>query len=169
MKLIEWYLNWKYDYQDFWKVVDGVKVSQLRRWFIKTTPEESHYLHKMVMSDNDPDPHNHPWDFRTFILWRGYVDEQYSTIVRIDDGQVLPGWRYFLKNERMKLWRWYSRPASHLHRVRLINDKPAWTYVIVGKYDEEREWGFVKPDGSWVYWRTYLGITGKNPFDKVDG
>lgn len=161
MKLIEWYLNWRYEYQDLLKEVDGKTVSQLRRWFIKTGPEESHYLHKMLLSDLDEDCHDHAWPFRTFILWRGYDDEQHT----ID---VAGGPRRFIGYERTKPFRWYSRPARHLHRVRLIDNKVAWTYVIVGKYDKEREWGFVKPDGTWVYWRTYLGITGKNPFDKVD-
>jgi hypothetical protein len=35
------------------------------------------YLHHIIRSDDDPDPHDHPWGFTGFILAGGYTDEQW--------------------------------------------------------------------------------------------
>ncbi len=146
---------------DIIKTVNEEKVLYLRRWFICTTKWGNLYLHKILRSDDDPDPHDHPWNFWTLILWRGYFDMQYAW-------DVLRKERYLSNAEKTKPLRFYFRKAEHCHQVKLINSKPAWTLVFLGKYDIDREWGFVKEDGTWVYWRVYLNYWKENPYDRIE-
>lgn len=36
------------------------------------------FIHKIARSDDDPDPHDHPWNFLSLILKGGYVDQSYA-------------------------------------------------------------------------------------------
>lgn len=95
-------------------------------------------LHVFHRSDHD-DHHNHPWNFTSIILWRGYYEEtmQHETLVR---KRVWPG---------MVL----RRKATHRHRVVLKDGKKAVTLVIMGKY--RQTWGFFTSEG-WVRWKEYF-------------
>jgi hypothetical protein len=137
-----------------------VKVLYLRRfylwrsrWIGKNWGEL--YLHKIVRSDDDPDPHTHPWWFWTFLLKGRYRDEGWLWVrnrVRVqalDDTLVAPAFR--------------RRGIEHIHRVRLDEDnpKPAWTLVRTGPYqydsNADADWSFVTETG-FVSWRKYLNI-----------
>lgn len=114
------------------------------------------YLHKIVRSDDDRDPHTHPWPFLTLLLKGAYRDEAWGlthrgTRVRLygqDDKMSAPAVRY--------------RNRDHIHRVRV--DKPnahAWTLVFTGPYwydsKGDASWGFETEKG-YVPWREYLGL-----------
>lgn len=86
-------------------------------------------LHKFHSSDHDRDLHDHPWAFKTFILWRGYIEHHAGGSRRRYPGMLL------------------QRPAQWRHRVELIKGKPAWTLVFTGP--KVREWGYHTPAG-WV-------------------
>lgn len=99
-------------------------------------------LHHIVLSDQDGF-HDHPWWYFTLILKGGYIEET-------PDGIRWRGPGHFR----------ISSPKS-LHKLRLPNilhgdpaDDGAWTLFIKGP--KVREWGFIRPDGAWEYWRTYL-------------
>jgi hypothetical protein len=105
------------------------------------------YLHHILRSDDDPDPHDHPWDFTSTILSGGYTDET---------------WNWFGRALRAGPWmhpvapgRIVHRKAEHIHRVRLNNEQPAWTLVKTGPY--RRDWNFIKEAGPVLWWE-YLGI-----------
>ena len=93
------------------------------------------FLHKFIKSDPD-DLHDHPWSYRTFILYGGY-------------------WEY---TKDGKFWRGpfsyrYAEPTS-LHRIELDKENPhCWTLFIPGK--KVRDWGFKTNDG-WVQNEEYL-------------
>lgn len=134
-----------------WRHVDIQKDGQIaiRRWFV--TPRL--YLHHIRQSDNDPDPHDHPWDFTTLILWGGYLNHMYTR------GR---GARCLLMVARTKWLHVYDRNAEHCHQVKLSPGRTAWTLVSRGKY--RRRWGFIRPTG-WVFWREHLGFWKPDPFD----
>jgi hypothetical protein len=106
----------------------------LKRYFVwndNRGPEKKPhiYLHKFINSDPDRNLHDHPWNFISFILWRGYVEET-------------PGGVKKRKYPGMILY----RPANWAHRVHIT--KPAWTLVLTFK--KKREWGFHTLKG-WIH------------------
>jgi hypothetical protein len=92
------------------------------------------YLHIFHRSDST-DRHDHPWNFITCILWRGYIEETPSN--------------------RRRLWPGMTqyRPAKWIHRVELVEGKRAVTLVFRGPY--VREWGFYVNAG-WQRWLEYF-------------
>jgi hypothetical protein len=90
-------------------------------------------LHVFHRSDAD-DQHDHPWNFVSLILWRGYVEVTGDKRRRKYPGMLL------------------FRKAMHQHRE-LINNRKAITLVIMGK--RLREWSFFTKDGR-IGWRRYF-------------
>lgn len=119
------------------------------------------YLHQIVRSDDDPDPHDHPWGFFGLVLKGGYVDERWEWgAYRFADAHGQKGTRLGPWLEVVKPLRFIFRRATHTHRV-LLNAgeqgeaKPAWTLIFTSGY--KRDWNFLTKDGP-VFWRHYLGI-----------
>ena len=117
----------------------------LLRWYL--LPENRFfrvYLHKFVGDDEREAMHDHPRASFS-ILFRGRYRE--ITPVSLDDKQ----------NEQVRIYRAISfiyRRAEHIHRVELIDGKPAWTVFMMGR--KRREWGFWFPDGfkHWTKFRS---------------
>jgi len=162
----ERFLMWLLPYWEIIKVVNGQKVVYLRRFYI-FNPKNVHrfgkiYLHHILRSDDDRDPHQHPWPFITIILKGGYNDEQWNPgyeIQREEARQWAPKWvpRKIKAWEPMFPGNIARRQASHLHRVQLFDEsQSAWTLVICGKHCQE--WGFDTVSG-WVHWKKYLEVT----------
>ncbi len=165
-------------YFEITKVVNGEKVVYLRRFFLwRNHHGRSIYLHHILRSDDDPDPHDHPFDFTSIILRGGYFDQEWGFVPPSVDGG--PGIRYQKEGTPVFPGEIVRRPASHIHRVILFSKDfgwdangsfvsgpptPAWTLVITGPHF--RHWGFIKED-RWVYWREYLGL-GPDEEYKVD-
>lgn len=57
-----------------------VESIYLRRWYLFKSKYFNIMLHNIRRSDDDPDPHDHPWGFVSVILRNGYVDEQYKLV-----------------------------------------------------------------------------------------
>lgn len=132
------------------------------------------YLHHIVRSDDDPDPHDHPWGFRGFIIWGGYTDQQWkwnpaniaveTTTVSTMGGKLLVSKPQFVGtaahrsgpvNEEVRPFTFISRKAEHIHRVIVVPGRTAWTLILTSAYG--RDWNFITENGP-VFWRTYLGI-----------
>lgn len=80
-------------------------------------------LHVFYRGDNDPDPHDHPWDFWTFPL-TPYVEEVVSAPTGLwfslgEDEGMPEGWDDKPRRFRQVVpaFRWSFRPATHCHRV----------------------------------------------------
>lgn len=90
------------------------------------------FLHHILRSDEDPELHDHPWNFVSLILWEGYHE-------------VLP-WRIAdVTPRRLRAGDIVRHRATDAHR--LILDRPAWT--LVGVTGKKRAWGFYSLDGRW--------------------
>lgn len=102
---------------DIKKIVDGVESVYLRRWYIFKSNHFNVMLHNIKRSDDDPDPHDHPWGFISIILRNGYMDEQYKFVPTQnppEDKADVPEWNYgqragFFKRECNKL----GEPVRH--------------------------------------------------------
>lgn len=112
-------------------------------------------LHIFHRGDEDPDPHDHPFDFWTFPL-TPYVEEVYDPKANTIQRQVVPAWR------------WTFRPAEHCHRVigrfsgddeytgfatAQTDERKIYTIVVFQKH--RREWGFWQ-NRVWIHWKRYV-------------
>lgn len=68
------------------------------------TPWGQLLWHVFYRGDEDPDPHDHPWDFWTMPLFQGYWEE-----VMQHDGTM--------RMNRVRRWTWQFRSWSYTHRV----------------------------------------------------
>lgn len=147
-------------------------------------------IHIFYRGDNDPDPHDHPWNFWTFPL-TPYVEE---VVEKAPTGVMLltmppkPETVYRTRRQIVPSWRWSFRPSTHCHRVigrldkrhgievmnnhelryfpdelRILEGRKIIT--IVWRGGEGRKWGFLKNrDGKWcwVHWKDYVFAGGKD-------
>ena len=109
----------------------GTGEPYLERFYIFLTDRNSFpfnvFLHRFLKSDSD-DLHDHPWAFRTLILWGGY-------------------WEY---TESGKFWRgpltYRYAKAETFHRVELDDNIPhCWTLFMPSK--AYKDWGFKTDKG----------------------
>jgi hypothetical protein len=132
-------------------------------------------LHIFHRGDQDPDCHDHPWDFWTYPLI-SYLEEvvMYDPCLKINVTHV----------QIVRAFRWSFRPATHCHRVlgpwsgkfneggalgagndnnRALTVGRIVTLVWRGR--EYREWGFFKKRKGrwcWVSFRDYIYGSGKD-------
>lgn len=173
---------------DIVKTVNGEQVLYLRRFFLVRSKLLNVYLHKIARSDDDPDPHDHPWSFVSLILKNGYMDQRFRFLnphERPDPAGPLferemipsrhskarhlapteyttPGMRTYVGIEDVKAGRVVFRKDIHIHRVLLYVDRfgvEKPAWTLVFTRGERRPWGFVTKD-AWVYWRKYLNLWG---------
>ena len=113
--------------------VDGVEY--LRRYHVngRARVGPSTRLHQLLTSDPQPDPHDHPWDFRSVLLTGAY------------DEWTPDGWHTWRAGDIV------NRDAATPHRLDLV-DGPMFTLVTVGAV--RRRWGFHTATG-WTHWRDY--------------
>lgn len=125
------------------------------------------YLHKIHRSDDDREPHDHPWNFRTVVLSGGYTDEAWWW--QSFDDQNREGYRVRVPAADEVLTRFSTRrrDRDHVHRVRLTDDKPAWTLVWTSGYrndaNGDADWGFFTADER-IPWREYLKLDKKEEY-----
>lgn len=165
---------------DIVKTVDGEVLVYLRRYFLFRSRFGNIYLHQILRSDDDPDPHDHPWSFVSLILSGGYVDEGWKFIrkqgfnlqplgerepdskhYRPTEGVSFDGWRFKRSDTWVQPRSIVHRRAEHIHRVILTNGI-AWTLVFTGP--EKRPWYFFR-NGAQVFWREYLNAWGPRNAD----
>ena len=121
-------------------------IPYLIRWYIFLKDRKSFpfniTMHKVLVSD-EPQLHDHPWDWGALILKGGY-------------------WEHTPEG---KFWRGPGsirfRKAEDLHWLELAKDKdgnniPCWSIFYKGK--KKKEWGFMV-DGNWVQHELYLQQT----------
>lgn len=132
-------------------------------------------LHIFYRGDQDRDPHDHPWGFRTFPL-TSYAEE--VTVKHVDGGVEKEVVSYEKHTNIVRAFRLHYRPATYLHRVRnrvrrqrnasnpdAWEDCPGKIYTLVWREGWKRDWGFLKTrDGRtcWQYWRDYVFNGGRN-------
>lgn len=91
-----------------------------------------HYFHR---GDQDRDPHDHPFDYWTLPIGRGYVEEYWPkpTGTTVENKPKL---RYVAP------WRVHFRPHWNIHKVH--TNRPVLTLVWI-RWAKYREWGFYVP------------------------
>jgi len=127
------------------------------------------YIHRFMQSDSSI-PHDHPWNFFTYIVTEGYTEESFAPAG--DKGALSPSYTYRSPGSLA------YRKAECIHRVELEDeriyirceeeDAPLTVCILLKR---KRIWGFIEPitkDGetvgySWLNWLDFLGITKDDP------
>lgn len=117
------------------------QMPQMRRFFLSPRKWRYRlYLHHTTMSDLDRDPHDHPWDFWSFMLLGCWIEKRYF-LCGTKNCCVCPGW---LQDVRVEAGDLIRRSPGDIHRITLLS-KSAWTLVLAGPW--KRRWGFHTKDG----------------------
>jgi hypothetical protein len=118
-----------------------------RRWRILATPWFNIYIHNILRSDEEAHPHDHPWNFLSFVLKGGYSEE----------------WLHFYEDKAYQkgapLLKSVRRPgtfvyhdAKDFHKLTLLKGS-AWTLVFTfGK--RRPSWGYQTEQG-WLEHKAY--------------
>lgn len=129
----------------------------LIRWTIIKTKWFSIKLHKTLISD-PIDPHDHPWNYTSLILWGGYYE---STL------QVIG-----LKHSKTPLLipaeKWYGpgsllfRKGDQLHKLIIPKNKFCLSLILTTK--RYRDWGFVNIiTGKWTSFKESMNYGNTTP------
>lgn len=109
------------------------------------------YLHQIVRSDSDPAPHDHPFNFVSFLLRGRYEEVRYSTI---------PGTRWSAPCislrptvRTFKAGSILHRKRSDVHQIGMFPRETAWTLVFTSR--STGNWNFWTEEGP-VPWKKYL-------------
>lgn len=133
----------------------GCVTPYLVRYHLINLPFCKLYLHYFLRSDAD-DPHDHPWDFTTYMLRGTYTEEVYD-----------------IHERHFTRWKRYpgdvlKRKAEDIHRIRVrrsvrINSYSEWKRMapvtLFFATRKRKEWGFIrnyKTKPRWVHWKEYL-------------
>lgn len=118
------------------------------------------YLHNFVGDDWSRDLHDHPKRFISIGLKGRYVETTPVSADSMDVGELLTGFSH-----RVYAAPWLRTfPATHIHRLSLIDGQPCWTLVIVLR--SVREWGFWH-QGQWIHWKEYVRGSASHIADKM--
>lgn len=106
-------------------------------------PYPNVFLHKLLLSDEDRDVHDHPWNYCTIILAGGYWE--WTPVFNAAGAKIgeLSKWR----GPGSIIW----RRAETFHRLEMHS--PTWTLFMHGW--RFREWGFFTNKG-WIDRVTYI-------------
>lgn len=143
----------------------------LVRYIVFKSTWFSIYIHRFMRSDSD-DPHDHPWNFFTYIVEGGYT-ERYYNMERPQHSLKKNTFKSYWTEEfnRREAGSLAYRKSQDIHKVELDRDydiseieKAPLTICLIGK--RHRQWGFwtLKDRGAkYMHWREYLGITPDDP------
>lgn len=113
-----------------------------QRFRLLSTPWCNIYVHHILRSDEDRDPHDHPWHFASLILWGGYKEEWLGAY---EDHRYWSG-----RNLRVRKTHPGSLITHHkkdFHKITL-RSKRVWSLVFT--LDRSRpSWGYQTRKG-WI-------------------
>jgi hypothetical protein len=122
------------------EIVSKFGQVHFRRYRLLQTPWFAVYIHQILKSDEDADPHDHPWNFTSVILEGAYHEDSW----------------YPPLFDKMQSRDCYSgdvieHKGEDAHKLRLIS-KEVWTLVIVS--GRTRYWGYQTKAG-WIGHQEY--------------
>lgn len=118
------------------------------RKYLISTPYFGIYLHHIMLPDQDRGPHDHPWNFWTFVL-KGWYEERVTTLgsPAVEGRWISPGHLTVARRHRRFSLR--RLKVNQLHKVTELSRGGAWTLCFVGR--RQREWGFLVGE-RWIRW-----------------
>lgn len=121
------------------EIVSRAGKVHFRRWAIFESRWFSIYVHNIARSDNEADPHDHPWGFLTVVLRRGYSERVWNEKHGVREYVRRPGTFAY-------------HPTTDFHKITLLG-ADSWSLVFTGPRTHDL-WGFATEAG-WVDHVTY--------------
>jgi len=117
------------------------------------------YIHRFLSSDK-PVPHDHPWNFFTWIISKGYVEQLYFDIGVRDDQQTC--WSIARRPGSI-----IRRKCSDVHRVVVskeysLEEKNEAPLSVCFIGPRKQEWSFYD-NGKKIDWREFLEVKPGDP------
>lgn len=130
------------------EIVSKFGQVHFRRYRLLQTPWFAIYVHQILRSDEDLDPHDHPWDFSSVILEGAYHEDSW----------------YPPNFDTMQSHDYYSgdvieHKGEDAHKIRLMS-REVWTLVFVS--GRTREWGYQTKEG-WIPHKEYRQLKNSQP------
>lgn len=163
---------------------DGEKTVYLVRYIVLKSKFLTIFIHRFLRSDKQ-DPHDHPWNFFTYIISGCYYEHFYdrsAPLAEIDLKQTINGThevhkvytQYWSKTTNVRKEGSVAyRRANDIHRVELdrsytLDEIHLAPYTVCFIGPRVREWGFWTSDTIFVDWRRHLNINSpKDP--RIEG
>lgn len=151
----------------------GKQAVYLVRYIVIKSRFFCFYIHRFMRSDSS-DPHDHPWNFVTYIVEGGYDEHFYNVNKPDKEGNEYKAYWSMNVNTR-KPGSFAFRRATDIHRVVIprsfemaeIEQAPLTACLM---FKRQRHWGFwpLSDNGSkFVDWRKYLDIRPQDP--RIEG
>lgn len=129
------------------EIVSKESIVHFRRYRLLETPWFSIYIHNILASDEDNDPHDHPWSFAALMFWGSYLEEWLPSY---DDNWYWGGCP--LQKDIRRVGSFYYHNAKDFHKITLRSPS-VWTLVFAGPR-KRKGWGYQTRKG-WVGFKTY--------------
>lgn len=133
-KLIRKYLLTK-------EIVSKQGQVHFRRYRLLQLPWFAVYVHQLCRSDQDLDPHDHPWHFQSVILEGSY--HEMSNCYPDFNG---PQYKQYYTGDVIK------HHAEDVHKITLVSTE-VWTLVFAS--GRKRDWGYRLSNGAWIDHKSY--------------
>lgn len=177
-KLIHALVKWCEKTNRVYKITGGGDTVYLVRYIVFKSKYGCFYIHRFMRSDSD-DPHDHPWNFITYIVSGGYKEKFYDLDkpTQNSNAQAYFGadakfTSFWTPRTNVRLPGSFAfRRATDIHQV--VVDRPYLMHEIEQApltacimFSRQRNWGFwpLKDRGSkFVDWRRYLKVTPDDP------
>lgn len=128
------------------KIVSREGQLHFRRWRLIQTPWFAVFIHHIARSDEDKDPHSHPFNFTSFILRGGYQE-----LVMWWDSILDPA--PAMKIHTIRAGEYLTRRSHEFHKITLLDSKPVWSLVFIGR--RTPEWGYLTKEGRYYESKQY--------------
>ena len=124
------------------EIISQAGEVHFRRWRLIQTPLFAVYIHKIARSDEEKDPHSHPWKFASLILSNGYTEQLWEM------GNPIIG-DFNLRTVVRYPGTVAYRPTTTFHKITLLDPlRSTWTLVVTGPRNHDL-WGY-STDNGWV-------------------
>lgn len=120
------------------EIVSKAGEVHFRRWAVVETKLFNIYVHNILKSDEEQDPHDHPWAFLSFVLSGGYSERVWAPF----------GTHLFVRGPGAIVY----HSTKDFHKLTLLRDQ-AWTLVFTGSRTHD-PWGY-RTMSSWIDYKTY--------------
>jgi hypothetical protein len=147
-------------YMGRWSLI--AKGSAVSRWLSRLTRGKYDHarIHWIAKSDGDREVHDHPFNYRTFVMDGWYV-EHYIPFARFPlmNGPALRQWQGSSRRlpdhaaqdatliRVMGKGKSAAAPVGQFHRIARVSDGGVWTLFFMGP--DTGKWGFLV-DGRWM-------------------
>jgi hypothetical protein len=125
------------------------------------------YIHRFMKSDAD-DPHDHPWNFFTYVISGGYVEKFYDkeqSQLSTEKQNFSAFWtsQYVIRNPGSLRY----RKSTDIHQVivdktRTMDELADAPFTVCLMGPRKRNWGFWPLSflgATFIDWRSYLNIS----------